>query len=190
MRSRPTTSGSQPTRLRVVSLADGHVVASKPKRARRESEWTDDDRTRGVSHPPAHATIDLSRIEAQIAHLAAAVAQFRPAPPMDAGQIKALVQDGVEGAMKDFAIPDYTPVVIEKEVPAPVSDVLLSSFAALGYALSARALLLLSLVGAFVLAILAMGRGDLMGLGVLIAYSVLTVCPVAYLEARKLFKRD
>ncbi len=53
-----------------------------------------------------------------------------------------------------------------------------------GHALSARALLLLAIMGGFVLAVMAM-NGAQERLFVLVAYSVLTVIPVVILEIRK-----
>lgn len=53
-----------------------------------------------------------------------------------------------------------------------------------GHALSARALLLLAIVGGFVLAVMAMD-GARERLYVLVAYSVLTILPVVVLEIRK-----
>jgi hypothetical protein len=64
-------------------------------------------------------------------------------------------------------------------------DVIVVAFTGLGYALSARMLLLLSLIGAFILAVMAMKDQTLPGLEVLIAYAVFTVIPVAYLEIRR-----
>ena len=64
-------------------------------------------------------------------------------------------------------------------------EVLLTSFAALGYALSARSLLLLSMIGAFVLAIFAAMAQTMATLEVLIAYSLLVVLPVVFLEFRR-----
>ena len=64
-------------------------------------------------------------------------------------------------------------------------DVIVAAFAALGYALSARALLLLSLIGAFVLSLLAITSQTMPALEVLIAYCCFTVIPVAYLEVRR-----
>lgn len=58
-------------------------------------------------------------------------------------------------------------------------------FTALGFALSARALLLLSLIFAFVLGLKAMDLQTPMALGILAAYCMFTVVPVAYLEVRK-----
>lgn len=64
-------------------------------------------------------------------------------------------------------------------------SVLVTAFAALGYALSARAILLLALIGAFVLACFAMKSQTQDALAVLIAYCVLAVLPVVALEIRK-----
>lgn len=64
---------------------------------------------------------------------------------------------------------------------------IVSAFAGLGFALSARALLLLSLIGAFVLSLMAIQSQTLPALEVLIAYCVFTVLPVAYLEIRRRF---
>ena len=61
-------------------------------------------------------------------------------------------------------------------------DVTLAAFQALGYAVSARALLLLAIVGAFVLAVMAMNDTSATHLWVLVAYSVLVVIPMTVLE--------
>jgi hypothetical protein len=72
------------------------------------------------------------------------------------------------------------------EPPEPrTSDVLYAAFAGLGYALSARALLLLALIGAIGLGVMAMLRGGWMPLAILGVYAVLTVLPVVYLEIHK-----
>jgi hypothetical protein len=63
--------------------------------------------------------------------------------------------------------------------------VLIAAFGALGYALSARALLLLALLGAFVLGVFAMLNRDLMSLAILATYAALTVLPVVWLEIQK-----
>jgi hypothetical protein len=79
-----------------------------------------------------------------------------------------------------------TPVALTPPAPQPSTlDVVVGAFAALGYALSARALLLLSLVGAFVLSLMAITSQTLPALEVLIAYCCFTVIPVAYLEVRR-----
>ena len=64
-------------------------------------------------------------------------------------------------------------------------EVTLSAFAALGYALSARALLLLSLIGAFVLSLMAISSQTLPALEVLVAYCLFTIIPVAWLEIKR-----
>lgn len=69
------------------------------------------------------------------------------------------------------------PVIIER--PAGISEAIIAAFAALGYAVSARLLLFVSLVGAFVLAVMAERDHSAW---VLIAYCCLTVIPVALLE--------
>ena len=61
----------------------------------------------------------------------------------------------------------------------------MAAFKSAGYILSARALLLTSLVGAFVLAVMAMTWQTLPALEVLVAYAILAVLPVAYLETRR-----
>lgn len=68
---------------------------------------------------------------------------------------------------------------------ADTMDVMLAAFQALAFAISARALLMLSIVGAFVLAVLAMEMPDGMRLGILIAYAVLVVVPMCFLEFRR-----
>lgn len=67
-----------------------------------------------------------------------------------------------------FSTPDYVTV-----------------FKSLGYVLSARALLLLALIGAFVLAVMAMVWQTLAALEVFSAYAIFAVIPVAYLETRR-----
>ena len=71
--------------------------------------------------------------------------------------------------------------------PAPTSSTpdLIAAFKTAGYILSARALLLLALVGAFILAVLATISQTLPSLEVLIAYATFAVLPAAYLEARR-----
>ena len=62
---------------------------------------------------------------------------------------------------------------------------LVAAFRAAGYVLSARALLLLALLGAFALATMAMLSQTTAALEVLIGYAITTVLPVAYLETRR-----
>jgi hypothetical protein len=63
--------------------------------------------------------------------------------------------------------------------------VVTTAFTGLGYAISARALLLLSLVFVFVLAVMAMLNQTMMSLYVLVAAGALTVLPSAVLEIRR-----
>jgi hypothetical protein len=62
---------------------------------------------------------------------------------------------------------------------------IVSAFTGLGYALSARALLLLSLIGAFTLALVAVEQQSVMSLMVLVAYAAFAILPVVFLEVRK-----
>ena len=84
--------------------------------------------------------------------------------------------------------PSPTPPTPEPD-PEPreprTSEVLIAAFSALGYALSARALLMLALVGAFVLGFMAMLSDKPMSLAILAAYALLTVIPMVVLELRK-----
>ena len=82
-------------------------------------------------------------------------------------------------------IPTSVPPQTSAPLPASTLDVVVTAFSALGYALSARALLLLSLVGAFVLSLMAITSQTTSALEVLIAYCCFTVIPVAYLEIRR-----
>lgn len=66
----------------------------------------------------------------------------------------------------------------------PPEERMLEAFRAVGFALSARAILLLSLVGAFVLAIFAM-EGAKDGVWILGVYCVLVVLPMVFLETYK-----
>lgn len=61
-------------------------------------------------------------------------------------------------------------------------SLIVAAFTALGYALSARALLLLALIGAFVLAMTCRTQLDLV---LLFVYAAFTVVPVTVLEIRK-----
>ena len=68
---------------------------------------------------------------------------------------------------------------------ADTLEMMATAFGALGMALSARAILLLSVVGAFILAVLAMMSPTTVKLGVLAVYAVLVVIPCVVLEIRK-----
>ena len=61
-------------------------------------------------------------------------------------------------------------------------EVLVAAFGGLGYALSARALLLLAVIGAFVLGLQAMAAQTNAALEVFVAYAGLTVLPLCVLE--------
>lgn len=65
-----------------------------------------------------------------------------------------------------------------------ISDVMLAAFSAFGFALSARALVLLSLLGAFVLALMAMKAQTTMSAVLLSLYCCLTTIPLVVLELR------
>jgi hypothetical protein len=60
-----------------------------------------------------------------------------------------------------------------------------TAFKALGFALSARAILLVALLGAFVLAVMAVNSQSIISLEILAVYGIFGVIPVAYLEARR-----
>lgn len=62
---------------------------------------------------------------------------------------------------------------------------MVAAFTGLAYALSARSLLLLSLIFSFVLAVMAMNSQSLFSLYVFVAGASFTILPVAYLEARR-----
>lgn len=72
-------------------------------------------------------------------------------------------------------------VIIQRQ---EVSDVLLAAFSALGFAVSARFILFLSLIGAFVLAVMAMVSQAIMAVIVLSLYAALIVLPLVWLETR------
>lgn len=76
--------------------------------------------------------------------------------------------------------PEAEPPV--RHVDATAFEVILAAFTALGYALSARSILLLSLIGAFVLGLLAALAQTTATLYVLIAFAVLVVLPITCLE--------
>ena len=78
-----------------------------------------------------------------------------------------------------------TEIPIQTAARSSTLDVVVMAFTGLGYALSARSLLLLALIGAFVLAVMAMQSQTMASLEVLVAYSVIAILPIAYLEVRK-----
>lgn len=70
-------------------------------------------------------------------------------------------------------------------VPPDPTEIALAAFKALGFALSARALLCLALLGAFALGVFVMVTPDVIRLLALIAYCILTIAPLTYLEKTK-----
>ena len=86
--------------------------------------------------------------------------------------------------------PVEAPVPAQAEAAAPVqaaekSTAFMDMMEAITLVLSARAILLLSLIGAFILAIGAMYDPTMMRLGILCAYSLFAVIPCVWLELRK-----
>jgi hypothetical protein len=77
-----------------------------------------------------------------------------------------------------------TRIIVEKP---GIGEAMLAAFAAIGFAVSARVLLFLSLIGAFVLATMAMLSQTNMSAIILSLFCVLTVVPLVALEisARK-----
>ena len=63
--------------------------------------------------------------------------------------------------------------------------VVVAAFTGLGYALSARALLLLSIIGTFVLAVMAVDQPTALRLWTVVVFAVLVVLPMVYLEVGK-----
>ena len=64
-------------------------------------------------------------------------------------------------------------------------DTIAAVLKAAGFALSARALLLLALIGAFVLSLQAMASQTTAAMEILAIYGAFTILPVAYLETRR-----
>lgn len=85
-------------------------------------------------------------------------------------------------------VPPTAPVSTEtpRQAPAPSrSDrAFVGVLAAIGAILAVRLLLLLAIVGGFVLAVMALTGGTYQAAGVLIAYAVLIVLPLVWLESR------
>lgn len=79
--------------------------------------------------------------------------------------------------------PPILPPQIIVERPQ-ISDVMLSAFSALGYAVSARVLLFMSLLGAFVLAVIAMLSQSIMSAVIVTLFCGMTIIPLAVLEWR------
>src|ERR1700722_6307034 len=85
-----------------------------------------------------------------------------------------------------IAQPPTAPPTPPPTIPQTSSlESVLTAFKALGFALSARALLFLALIGAFVLAVMAMLAQSYGALAVFIAYGILAVGPVTFLEIKR-----
>lgn len=103
------------------------------------------------------------------------------------------MQSETSSTVRQLRVEEVAPRQRRQTEPSPAPtrqepstlDVLVAAFTGLGYALSARGLLLLSLIGAFVLAMRVMDSPSPMALAVLVAYAAFTVVPVAYLEVRR-----
>lgn len=80
--------------------------------------------------------------------------------------------------------PKPTPEPTRVDPRLEVYQTIASVIAASAAVLATRFLLLLSLVGAFVLALIAMQSSSWLTLGVLCAYAILIVIPMVYLETR------
>jgi len=79
-------------------------------------------------------------------------------------------------------------LVFAPDPPAPDTrraEATLATFRALGYVLSARALLLVAVLGGFVLAVMAMLHESPASLYVLVAWCCLTIGPIVALELRR-----
>lgn len=96
-----------------------------------------------------------------------------------------------EQAMRAEGLPAQSPSTGAETAPVySTLDVAVAAFAGLGYALSARSLLLFALIGAFGLALIAMHDQTMQTLVVLLVYCVFTIPPMVYLEVRKQPRRE
>lgn len=94
-------------------------------------------------------------------------------------QVVALVQPRRAPA----TAPEPSPSAPVATAPPPRSDhAFVGVLAALASLLAARLLLLLSIAGAFVLAVMAVRDGSYIGLAVLVAYCSLTLLPLVWLD--------
>jgi hypothetical protein len=90
----------------------------------------------------------------------------------------------------NYHTPAPPPLPPQDPVSAPVatdekSRAFMDMIEAIALILSARAILLLTLAGAFILAVSAMFDPTVMRLGILCSYCVLAVLPCVWLETRK-----
>ena len=80
---------------------------------------------------------------------------------------------------QETTLPPSPPVIIQR---TGIPEAIVAVFSVLGYALSARLILTLSLIGAFTIAFIAMREATVLSLCTLVAYCALTVLPCAALE--------
>lgn len=76
-------------------------------------------------------------------------------------------------------LPLQSAVVIQRE---EVGQVMLAMFSAIGFAVSARFMVFLSVLGATALAVMAMRAPTMMAIVTLAVFCVLTVLPLVFLE--------
>jgi hypothetical protein len=88
-----------------------------------------------------------------------------------------------EGAEPQMQITPVIPQVIVQK--ADITDAMFAAFSALGFAVSARVLLFLSLVGTFVLAVLSMMSQTKMSAVIVTLFCIGTVIPLCILEFQK-----
>jgi hypothetical protein len=107
-----------------------------------------------------------------------------------------LTDSAASSAVRRLSVEEVAPRRRTEPIPIPETlsstssqpstlEVVVAAFTGLGYAVSARALLLLALIFVFTLAVMAMLIQTLMSLYVLVAGGVLTVIPAAILEIRR-----
>lgn len=77
---------------------------------------------------------------------------------------------------------DPAPLAVQAPPPPKADHAFVGVLAALASLLAARLLLLLSIAGAFVLALLATRSESYPGLAILVAFCLLTVVPLTYLD--------
>lgn len=77
--------------------------------------------------------------------------------------------------------PSTNAVVVQR---VGIPEAMLSVLGAVAFVLSARLLLLLALLGAFVLGLLAMTSQTYVSVGILVAWALLVIFPLVWLEGR------
>jgi hypothetical protein len=99
-------------------------------------------------------------------------------PSVERAEVVALVQP----RRAQPAPPDPPPAPVVAPPPPRADNAFVGVLAALASLLAARLLLLLSIAGAFVLAVMAVRDGSYIGLAVLVAYCSLTLLPLVWLD--------